>query len=350
MNDTQLPPTDALTPHSSPGEMLRHGRQALDISTEEVAVALNLRPAVIQGLEDDSYDEVPVALYRRGYLRSYANLLGLDPEVVLAAYQARNADADKASETQARPLQLQKRPSSIGTWLFRLMTLVVIVGLAGLTLMWWQSRGGNQPPAPSNSEPVAVDSRDGTITIDDTPQTQQPAPENSTLVGDSAQVQDQPSEPLKPVGSEIRDTPSDNADAASLTNADSVAPVARDAAQQTATTSEQESTSADSQETDPSSATVATQTAEVAQQAQANANQLKLVFSKESWVQINDAEGKTVFTGLQKAGTEASIEGTLPLRLTIGNANGVEMTWRGDTENVGNRAASGNVARFTLGE
>lgn len=341
MNDSQLPPTDALTEQSSPGEMLRHGRQALEISREEVAVALNLRPAVIQGLEDDSYDEVPVTIYRRGYLRSYANLLGMNPEVVLAAYQARNANADHASDTLARPLQLQKRPSSIGTWLFRLMTLVVIIGLAGLTLMWWQSRGGNQPPAPGTSEPVAVDSRDGTITIDEPARTQQASSESSTPEDVGPVMEAEEAESATP---KTDDQPSVAADTASETNdAESQAAAASvpRAADDSVATSGQASAAAENQETGQAAAS---------EEAQANANLLKLVFDKESWVQVIDANGKTVFVGLQQAGTDASIEGTPPLNLTIGNANGVEMTWRGDTENVGSRAAAGNVARFTLGE
>lgn len=346
MSDSQLPPTDVLTPQSSPGEMLRHGRQALDISQQEVAVALNLRPAVIQGLESDSYDEVPVALYRRGYLRSYANLLGLDPDVVLAAYQARNADADKASETQARPLQLQKRPSSIGIWLFRLMTLVVIVGLAGLTLMWWQSRGGNQPPAPSDSEPVAVDSRDGTITLDEPPERQQPAPEDSTSAVTPTADTDTP-EPTAPV---INASP--EADTRRVADAESedLAPGARDIAQEATASNAQASAAVqDEQATHNETSATQAQAAE-AEEVVTTTNQLKLVFNKESWVKIVDASGNTVLTGLQQPGTDTTVEGTLPLNLTIGNANGVEMTWRGDTENVGDRAAAGNVARFTLGE
>ncbi|MGO2133001.1 MAG: RodZ domain-containing protein [Halomonas sp.] len=343
MNDTQLPPTDALTEQSSPGEMLRHGRQALEISQQEVAVALNLRPAVIQGLENDSYDEVPVTIYRRGYLRSYANLLGMDPEVVLAAYQARNADADRASETQARPLQLQKRPSSIGTWLFRLMTLVVIVGLAGLTLMWWQSRGGNQPPAPGTSEPVAVDSRDGTITIDEPARTQQAPPESSITNDTHPVIETAQPEPATPVADA---QPSAAADPASEAGSQTAVANASGTADDSAAAGEQESAALVSQEADQA----APPTTDASEEAPANPNLLKLVFNKESWVQINDANGKTVFVGLQQAGTDASIEGTPPLRLTIGNANGVEMTWRGDTENVGSRAAAGNVARFTLGE
>lgn len=346
MNDTQLPPTDALTEQSSPGEMLRHGRQALEISQQEVAVALNLRPAVIQGLENDSYDEVPVAIYRRGYLRSYANLLGMDPEVVLAAYQARNADADRVSETQARPLQLQKRPSSIGTWLFRLMTLVVIVGLAGLTLMWWQSRGGNQPPAPGTSEPVAVDSRDGTITIDEPARTQQAPSESSTADDARPVTETAQAEPVTPVADDQPSGAADPADEASEAGSQTVAANASGAADDSAAADEQEPAAPASQEADQAAAPAT----DASEEASANPNLLKLVFNKESWVQINDANGKTIFVGLQQAGTDANIEGTPPLRLTIGNANGVEMTWRGDTENVGSRAAAGNVARFTLGE
>ncbi|WP_027966044.1 RodZ domain-containing protein [Halomonas halocynthiae] len=329
MNDSQLPPTDALTGQSSPGEMLRHGRQALEISREDVAVALNLRPAVIQGLEDDSYDEVPVAIYRRGYLRSYANLLGMDPDVVLAAYQARHADTDHAVDIQTRPLQLQKRPSSIGTWLFRLMTLIVIIGLAGLTWMWWQSRGGNEPPTASDSEPVAVDSRNGTITLNEPAKTQQASADSSLeATAESSEL----STPM------TTDQPSADQESASETVADA------------AVAGEQEPSATPSQEAAALAATSDTGAEANAEASQANANQLTLVFNKESWVQIVDASGKTIFTGLQKAGTDATIEGTPPLNLTIGNANGVEMTWRGDTENVGSRATAGNVARFTLGE
>ncbi|MEX0744557.1 MAG: DUF4115 domain-containing protein, partial [Phycisphaeraceae bacterium] len=57
-----------------------------------------------------------------------------------------------------------------------------------------------------------------------------------------------------------------------------------------------------------------------------------------------------VFVGLQEPGTTARVEGEPPFRLTVGNATGVEMRWRGESLNLGARAGANNVARFTLGE
>lgn len=158
MSDTPYSEPDVA---ASPGELLRRQREAMALSRDEVAEALNLRPAVIDGLERDDYEEVPIATYRRGYLRSYANLLGIDPAPVLAAYRARSGGEEQ--ESKVTPVHVvNKPPSKLGAWLFRLATLLVIAGMVGLTLMWWQSRGGSEPPTPGDNAPVAVDSLDGT--------------------------------------------------------------------------------------------------------------------------------------------------------------------------------------------
>ena len=84
------------------------GLQTLD----EVADALNLRPAVIQGLENDHYEEVPVPAYRRGYLRSYAQLLGIDDRQVLDAYRTHFGSTD--TEQRVTPVQINRPPSRLG--------------------------------------------------------------------------------------------------------------------------------------------------------------------------------------------------------------------------------------------
>ncbi|BBI59601.1 hypothetical protein HSBAA_09070 [Vreelandella sulfidaeris] len=105
----------------------------------DAARALNLRPAVVGGLEQDDYQEIPVAAYRRGYLRAYAKYLGMDDRLVLEAYQAHNGNID--TERRVTPVSTARPPSRIGAWLFKLVTLLVIVGLIAVTVMWWQSRG-----------------------------------------------------------------------------------------------------------------------------------------------------------------------------------------------------------------
>ncbi|RTR01995.1 RodZ domain-containing protein [Halomonas nitroreducens] len=339
MSDTHSQEPDAFAPQASPGELLRREREAMELSRDEVAEALNLRPAVIDGLERDSYEEVPIVTYRRGYLRSYANLLGIDADQVLAAYQARFGSDD--AERKVTPVHVvNKPPSRLGAWMFRLATLVVIAGLVGLTLMWWQSRGGSQPPTPGDNAPVAVDSLDGTTTI--TEGGGEPALAEATAspaARDEATASEAPgadAASAETASTEAPSTPAADADADA--DAEPATTPAGDVA--TPEPSEDETTAAEA-DTAP----------EPAGEAPApDAGVLRLTFNEQSWTEIFDASNERVFVGLQEPGTTARVEGEPPFRLTVGNATGVELVWRGETVDLGSRAGANNVARFTLGE
>lgn len=323
---------------ASPGEMLRREREAQGLDREEVAAALNLRPAVIQGLEGDSYEEVPVAAYRRGYLRSYAHLLGIDDRPVLEAYKARFGSQE--TEHRITPVQVTRPPSKLGAWLFRLVTVLVIAGLIGLTLMWWQSRGGSQPPAPGDSGPVSVDSLDGstTITEDDTggDASLPPLPEEESDLGlvEDAPAVDAPDD---------AETPAPAADEA----AEAPAPTEDEsAADDTAASDDEAATEAEPDTT----AEAAPETGSPAEATAADRRVLELTFNEQSWTEIFDASNERVFVGLQEPGTTARVEGEPPFRLTVGNATGVELVWQGEPVDLAARAGANNVARFTLGE
>lgn len=320
---------------ASPGEQLRREREAQGLDREEVAAGLNLRPAVIRGLENDSYEEVPVAAYRRGYLRSYAHLLGIDDRPVLEAYKSRFGGQE--TEHRVTPVQINRPPSRLGTWLFRLVTLLVIAGLIGLTLMWWQSRGGSQPPSPGDSGPVSVDSLDGSTTItegggnDDA--SLPPLPEEGSDLGlvDDTPVVDAPSD-LPP------QTSADNAATArpeTTVEDEAIADVTADGDAPAAPPAEPDAVA----EAEPPGETPA-----------ADTRVLELTFNEQSWTEIFDASNQRVFVGLQEPGTSARVEGEPPFRLTVGNATGVELVWAGDTVDLEARAGANNVARFTLGE
>ncbi|GHE21883.1 RodZ domain-containing protein [Halomonas urumqiensis] len=358
MSDTHFTDTADTAVMTSPGELLKRERENQGLSLAEVATALNLRPAVIRGLEEDSYEEVPVAAYRRGYLRSYAGLLGIDDQPVLDAYRARFAGED--TERKVSPVNVTRPPSRLGAWLFRLVTVLVIAGLIGLTLMWWQSRGGNEPPGISDSGPVSVDSLDGTTTITegDTPAAESaagladdqlpPLPDDQNDLGlvDEADDDSQTANPVSGESSVASDGGSEPA------GVDPQPAEALGAAQDTDTqdpdTQDTVAQDVDTQET------ASAQGAEQADQGDGDAatarTQLQLTFNEQSWTEIFDASNERVFVGLQEPGTTASVEGEPPFRLTVGNATGVELTWSGEPVDLSTRAGANNVARFTLGE
>ncbi|WP_016855167.1 RodZ domain-containing protein [Halomonas smyrnensis] len=321
MSDTPYSEPDVA---ASPGELLRRQREAMALSRDEVAEALNLRPAVIDGLERDDYEEVPIATYRRGYLRSYANLLGIDPAPVLAAYRARSGGEEQ--ESKVTPVHVvNKPPSKLGAWLFRLATLLVIAGMVGLTLMWWQSRGGSEPPTPGDNAPVAVDSLDGTTIT-----------EGGDAPGDWTQ--------------EVATTRAEEADAETDAGTDAADSAGESAADAAAADGDEPATADADTDVAADDSSDADDGRETAAEPSTDPGVLELTFNEQSWTEIFDATDARVFVGLQQPGTSATVEGEPPFRLTVGNATGVELSWRGEPVDLTTRTGANNVARFTLGE
>jgi hypothetical protein len=118
------------------------------------------------------------------------------------------------------------------------------------------------------------------------------------------------------------------------------------------TQEEQEESAAAETPVDPEQAEDEAQTAETEEPSEpaADPRVLELTFNEQSWTEIFDANNRRVFVGLQEPGTTARVEGEPPFRLTVGNATGVELVWRGECVDLGARAGANNVARFTLGE
>ncbi|PAU75074.1 RodZ domain-containing protein [Halomonas salipaludis] len=353
MSDTHDNDVADFAPQSSPGDMLKRERERQGMPLDEVATALNLRPAVVRGLESDSYDEVPVAAYRRGYLRAYSRLLGIDDKPVVVAYNARFGSAE--TERKVTPVHVTKPPSKLGAWLFKLVTLLVIVALLGLTLLWWQSREGTDLLGMGGGEPVAVDTLDGTTITEgeeDLASGSEPLPPLPDDESDLGLVDDAPldgpsnDDPLMPE-EPLLDAPADEPAAEPLVEDPALveAPSNMDAADDAAGNDEPavgdlvEAASAEVEEANAADDTGA-----------ADPGVLQLTFNEQSWTEIFDAGNQRVFVGLQEPGTQATVEGEPPFRLTVGNVTGVELRYLGEQVDLAGYAGSNNVARFTLGE
>lgn len=111
MSETPSQASDTPNVNDSPGALLARRREQLGIALNDAARALNLRPAVVEGLERDDYSEIPVVTYRRGYLRAYAKYLAIDERLVLDAYRERFGEADV--ERKVTP---SRSPSRLLDW------------------------------------------------------------------------------------------------------------------------------------------------------------------------------------------------------------------------------------------
>ncbi|MFD2191055.1 RodZ domain-containing protein [Pistricoccus aurantiacus] len=311
----------AMSSQASPGELLHQEREALGLSLEEAAAGLNLRPAVVRGLENDDYVEVPVAAYRRGYLRAYARLLGIDAAPIIHAYNLRFGETETVQHVA--PAQAVRPPSRLLGWLFPIAGMLIALGLAVLLVFWWQDRERAPIATLDANEPVTVDTLDGTTIISGEP------PQNEAA----------PAAPISPP-----DTATSRAGIAATAPDDESAAVSNDG--RAATNSDEGAGAAESQGATSTPEAPSETTPPAAQDNRA----LAFTFNKESWTEVVDATGTRILIGLQSPDTQAKVEGEPPFRLTVGNANGVELRYRGEAVDLARIAGAGNVARFTLGE
>jgi cytoskeleton protein RodZ len=67
-----------------PGAMLKEARERLGLSVADAADQTKLAPRQIEALEADDYAHLPEMAFVRGFVRSYAKILHLDPQPLLA--------------------------------------------------------------------------------------------------------------------------------------------------------------------------------------------------------------------------------------------------------------------------
>ena len=126
-----------------PGQMLSEARMAKSLSQAEVAKKLHLKLQVIQDIENNSYQtkSVPSLIYMRGYLRSYARLVGVPETTMLASFDTLNISDEPRplnglGSYIALPIfkQTSRPKNSMMPWL----VAVVIVVLIGVALFNWK--------------------------------------------------------------------------------------------------------------------------------------------------------------------------------------------------------------------
>ncbi|WP_369938132.1 helix-turn-helix domain-containing protein [Xanthomonas tesorieronis] len=116
------------------GQQLREAREAAGLSIDEVGSRLRMPVHVIAALEAEEWQRLGAPVFVRGQLRSYARLLGVDLEPLLASAQiAPVQPVELISHTHTPPLRRMLESAT------RRMVYVVIT--AGLAVpVWYATR------------------------------------------------------------------------------------------------------------------------------------------------------------------------------------------------------------------
>lgn len=104
-------PMDELQ-QTSVSSLLKNRRTELGLSLAEIAARTHIRSAYLEALEEGRYGDLPGLAYQTGFLRNYAEVLGLGADRVLQQWRKETAaDDGKHSELSSTPsLSSDTRP------------------------------------------------------------------------------------------------------------------------------------------------------------------------------------------------------------------------------------------------
>jgi cytoskeleton protein RodZ len=141
----------------SVGDEFRIAREARGLSLSDVAEHIHIRSVYLQALEEEDWAAIGAPVYIRGFIRTYARFLGLDPEKAIEAFGETVPSAPPTKQMSSPELvgtQSGRRPS-VWLWLAGVVAiaLVVYVGYG-----YSQLKDGKRPaPGPATTgSPVAI--------------------------------------------------------------------------------------------------------------------------------------------------------------------------------------------------
>lgn len=265
------------------GARLAAARQAQSMSVADVARQLRLSPRQVEALEAGEFGKLPGAVFVRGFIRNYARLLKLDAGPLLRDV-VRQYPPQPVAEVAPASTEIPFPSGRKRVWPRYAAGVLAVVAALALFEFYFDA-----PPATVTVRPNAV------LVVPSAAQVAVPAPQSDAVPGVTAPV-------------------------------------------------------AAADEVEPGVMPGAVPPVEVASETavpRPGEHRVRLVFEKESWVEIRDRSGRKILSGLNAAGTEQVVNGVPPFSVVVGNAGGVRLAYDDQPVDLA-RHTRVDVARLTL--
>ena len=293
-----------MPPGATAGALLGAAREASGLSIDAVAQQLKLAPRQVRALEEDDFTHLPGRTFVRGFVRSYARLVHIDPDAVVGALPAGTAapalEAPTLQQTATTMGELPSTDHSKPAWARWTIPLTLAAIVAVAAVYEWMRPASVARQAPGN-EAVAVESPVATAV----PPGATGTPLSNPLVAG------------KPATASV--------------------PLAEPAQASPATPTP--ATTAPTPATAPMPATTAA--------ASGPEQPITIMFRDFSWTEIRDRDGRLLLSGMNPGGTTQNLSGAPPFDIVIGNAADVRLSYKGRPVDLAPHTRQ-NVARFKL--
>lgn len=330
--------TNNNTASVSLGDILRKSRTEAGLTVADVASELLLKPDLIRSIEANELKGLAAPTYVRGYIRSYAKLLGVDADALVEEYESIEND-----QPVWEPGSSLKQKTRIN---FSAFIIPVAVIIAGLFIAWLVNSGylstsvedienieknATSIGGEATNKPLVFSSQQSTVNLEKStaqPLVMIPAEETPASHEDSANnaAPDKPASGAPLVSTVVAATvqleePID--DTPVVTNGDA------------------------SIEKDDSSSTIIITDNDIISAA-TGSDEVILILTDDSWVEVEDATREKMVNGLLHAGDIKILRGKSPFQVFLGNAEAVEITINNVLYDVQTHRRKNKTARFAL--
>ncbi|SCB80935.1 cytoskeleton protein RodZ [Kosakonia oryzendophytica] len=307
------------------GVRLRSAREQLGLSQQAVAERLCLKVSTVRDIEEDRSPADLASTFVRGYIRSYARLVHIPEEELLPMIE-KQAPVRAAKVAPMQTFALGKPRKKRDGWLmsFTWLVLFVVVGLTGA--WWWQNHKAQQ-------EEISTMADQSSAELNANNSNEQSVPLNTD--SSSAPVDNSSTSVEQPAPTTTAQAPAVAQQAlANTANQNTVVP--------------------------PSQANVDSAPAAMANNGQlptdqagvagaaANSNGLAMTFNADCWLEVSDATGKKLFSGMQRKDATLNLAGQAPYKLKIGAPSAVQIQYQGKPVDLSRFIRTNQVARLTL--
>ncbi|MBG93245.1 MAG: hypothetical protein CL792_04620 [Chloroflexi bacterium] len=122
------------------GQYLKEARSVRKLSLEDASAVTRISKHYLQALEDEDFDTLPAPVYARGFMRSYAKFLGLDP---VAAVMAMPSEMPQPSGLEPLAGLRQQVKVNKNDFNFRVIAIFLSVAVVAILLLWLAPKIGS---------------------------------------------------------------------------------------------------------------------------------------------------------------------------------------------------------------
>jgi cytoskeleton protein RodZ len=312
-------------PVQSISALLSDTREKLGLSQKDVADQLFLTGTFIRYIDEGLFEKIPKQAFIKGYLRSYARVIQLSGDEVVAQYEA---ERESQEQIALCGVTEERVGSSALTGPVLQTGVISLAAIVLLAILVWAFSGDDEEPLPPpaamqsiDPQPAivslpSVESRQNGVLVTETekaPMANAPLPEaapEAAVLVETAPVAETPpvaeeQEPKRVVLESVKDV--------------KIERIADDAYQYIT--------------------------------VDANGfGQLEFVLTGECWIEVEDGDGDSIYGDLNREHDILTVYGVAPFKILLGRASAVALRFNGKEIDVAKYTTSDQTAKLEVGD